>query len=531
MDKLLPRSDPVAALPHGEAGAAWLSRAGWPELGPAVAGHPVTRLVEPGADRWLAEAPLEVRLVAYADKRAGQRLVSMAARFAGWARRYPDAWDAATARAAYDRARRLEADVCSRLAIFPADVRRLRWTRSAWPTAAPAAAAAVPPGLSAADSQGSRSRMIADGAVLGCFSGDDGYGLERRADALAERLTAQAGIPPERRRTTGAEADAGRLEEWLATAPLFGGGTLVVVSEPGPLVRSAAQRTALASLFERIAPGNGLVFLDPVDGSAGGRRPASHDALRDAVKAAGGETAELKAPTEGRLAAWIEDRARERSIRLGQGAARELGTRVGGFVREGDVDRRRMGLLAVGELEKLALYRPDGEVTVADVRALVPEAVPSSSWAFLDAVGLRDTARAGTLLPDILDTTPEPVLVSQLHRRLRELIEVADHLDSGATPASLVRTLGQKPFRVEKLVEQARRWTVSELIAALDGVLALDERIKGLTPSSDAQRRLAVTLWLAERVGRPTPGSTDRDPRAAAGATGARRQGAGVRPG
>lgn len=339
--------------------------------------------------------------------------------------------------------------------------------------------------------------------VLGCFWGDDGYGLERAADRLAERLSGGSGIPPERRRVDGATTSAAQLEEWVATAPLFGGGTLVTVTGPGPLVRSAADRAALEAVIGRLAPGNGLVFLDPTEGT--GRRPAALEALRAAVVAAGGEAAELKAPTEGRLAAWVEQRAAERSIRLGRGAAQELATRVGGFVREGDVDRRRMGLLAVAELEKLGLYRPAAEVSVDDVRALVPEAIPASSWAFLDAVGERRPQTAGEILPRLLATTPEPVLIAQLHRRVRELIEIADHLEQGAEPGSLVRILGQNPYRVKRLVQQARRWTLPELQAALEGLLELDDRIKGVVGATEAQRRLDFTLWVATHVGGAVP--------------------------
>ena len=51
------------------------------------------------------------------------------------------------------------------------------------------------------------------------------------------------------------------------------------------------------------------------------------------------------------------------------GAARELATRVGGFVREGDVERQHQGRIAVMELEKLALRHADGgPVTADDVR-------------------------------------------------------------------------------------------------------------------------------------------------------------------
>ena len=145
VDKLLSADDPARALPHGEGSAAWLTRCGHPELARLVANHPVTRLADGEAHRrWAAFASREERLVAYADKRAGQRLESMDARFASWARRYPGAWDAATAATVRARAARLEADVCRAAGVRPADVRRLRWTGAAIATAEDAAVARHP---------------------------------------------------------------------------------------------------------------------------------------------------------------------------------------------------------------------------------------------------------------------------------------------------------------------------------------------------------------------------------------------------
>jgi DNA polymerase III delta subunit len=338
-------------------------------------------------------------------------------------------------------------------------------------------------------------------AALAYFYGDDTFGLGRAAEAVYQRMDGDgAGI--ERWRVTGDATSVGRIAERVATGSLFGGGTLVTVSEPGPLLRSREDRDALVGLLPAIAPGNGLVFVESTDGS--NRRPAGLVALERAVRDAGGETREIKAPKEGQLTNWIERQATERGVVLAAGAARELATRVGGFVREGDVDRRSQSQLAVAELDKLALYRPGGPVTVDDVRQLVAEVVPGSSWAFLDAVGSRRTARALGLLDTLLDTTPELVLLAQIHRRIRELIEVADHLASGATPGSLVRTLGLKPFRAEKLVEQARTWTQDELDAALVSLVELDATVRGApgTPIGDAQKRLAFVLWMSDGLGR-----------------------------
>lgn len=137
VDKVLPAGDPARDLPHGEGSAAWLRRQGHPELGRLVAAHPVTRLVDGEAfRRWAAFATREERIVAYADKRAGQRLESMDQRFASWRRRYPGTWDEATWRAVRARAARLEADVCRAAGTNSGEVRRLAWTGPALRAAA-----------------------------------------------------------------------------------------------------------------------------------------------------------------------------------------------------------------------------------------------------------------------------------------------------------------------------------------------------------------------------------------------------------
>ena len=132
VDKILPADDPARALPHGLGSAQWLSERGHPELARSVASHPVTRLADGEAfRRWAAFASREERIVAYADKRAGQRLESMDARFASWRRRYPDSWDDAAWRSVRARAERLETDVCRAAGIAPLEVRRLPWTGAA----------------------------------------------------------------------------------------------------------------------------------------------------------------------------------------------------------------------------------------------------------------------------------------------------------------------------------------------------------------------------------------------------------------
>jgi len=281
---------------------------------------------------------------------------------------------------------------------------------------------------------------------------------------------------------------------------MFGAGTLAIIRGAGPLMRSGDGREAMIGALEAVAPGNGLVILEETE--SGAKDPPSKP-LSEAIGQRGGDVRHLQAPRQDSLAGWIEVRARERAIHLGPGAARELATRVGGFVREGDVERSQQGRVAVSELEKLALRHAPGEpVTVADVQALVPEAVPGSVWAFVDAVGMRQRARSLELLERLIDDKPAPVLLAVLHRRLRELIEVQDRLERGEAPGSLVRSMRLVPFRAETLARQAKGWSGPELDAALEGLVELDAQVKGVggRASTEARDRLAFDLWITDRV-------------------------------
>jgi putative nucleotidyltransferase with HDIG domain len=130
IDKLFPPDDPLRALGHGDAGARWLEHHGYPELARPVAAHPITRLSDPERyARWAAFSNRESRVVAYADKRAGQRLQSLAARLDAMERRHPEYL--ASLRLARPRAQRLEREVCKAAGIRPEDVRRVHWVADA----------------------------------------------------------------------------------------------------------------------------------------------------------------------------------------------------------------------------------------------------------------------------------------------------------------------------------------------------------------------------------------------------------------
>ena len=339
--------------------------------------------------------------------------------------------------------------------------------------------------------------------------GDDELLAERLVTRFAAKLGEELGAPLERwdlrADPNSAATDAAQLHERLATPSMFGGGTLAVVANPGALVKRNDTRDRVVETIRLMAPGHALAVVEAARSNAKGpgiRR------LADSIKAGGGTIASAMAPRPTALAAWITDEAHDRGLVLAGGAARELADRLGARVTEGDVDRRYLSRTASGELDKLELRHAidEGPVTPEDVRALVAETTPASVWALSDAVGERKADVATATLDRLLDSTPEPVILAVLHRRIVELLEIGDRLSGGLNLPEAARAMGiNSEFRARTLASQARAWNIRDLTAALEGLVTLDAMVKNVAgyEADTAQRRLAFLLWIRDRV---TPG-------------------------
>lgn len=341
---------------------------------------------------------------------------------------------------------------------------------------------------------------------LAFFWGDDELSTSRAIDRFEAALAAEHGAPMERWLLRGLRNTATTLIADLhlrvGTPVMFGGGTLAIVMNAGSLIVKGEDRDAFLAAIKLVAPGNALVILDASRSSA--RTPAPKR-LADAIAEAGGTIRQFASPKGGAFSGWIEAEARDRGLHLLPGAAKVLAERVGGFVQEGDTERRQQTRIASMELDKLALYRGDAPIGPDDVRALVAEAVPGSIWAFSDAVGERRVERALEWLDRLFETTPEPVLLAVLHRRIRELIETGDRLHNGERLPEIGKAIGVKTeYQMGKLRDQSKGWTTSELVTALDGLVELDVMVKGVQGAErgDAQRRLAFSLWVIDHAGR-----------------------------
>ena len=348
---------------------------------------------------------------------------------------------------------------------------------------------------------------------LAYFWGEDAFGIERAARDCAAHLA-----PPrsamEVWRTSldddadgeGASTSAARrrmralddIEQHLAIAPLFGGGTLVRPATAGRAAGPAEARDRFVVLVGQVPPGNALCVTDLTAGGAAG--PAAEGVLHDAVRAAGGVVQEFQVPAAGRLEAWLMERAAELSANLEPAAARLLAERVGAHVRE--ARRRsaapdRAGQRRAGEAGAVSSrwHRSARRRGGAGQRDHPRFHVGIPRRGRQSAQERRRTQLAERLLAA---GAPLPVLVAQLHRRLRDLVLVREHLDAGTTPPQIVKRMKLQPFRADKLAEQARAWTAP-------GPRGCPGRPAGARPA--LQGHLARRLDGADVRGGGCPGS------------------------
>ena len=234
------------------------------------------------------------------------------------------------------------------------------------------------------------------------------------------------------------------------------GRPLVVVRQPGALAAGDDRPRPAPAAHRSVPPGNALCFTDPDRERREGpgrrrRRPGRGRRCRRA------RVRELTVPPAGRLEGLAVEQAGELGSVLQPDAARLLAERVGGHVREGDVDRRRRTELAHGSSRSSPSTGSTGRSRRRTSRRSCREAIPGSTWAFLDAVGSRSIpARHAWPSACSTDGTPMPLLVAQVHRRLRDLVLIREHIDAGSRNADIVRTMRLQPFRAQKFAEQAQ---------------------------------------------------------------------------
>ncbi|MGA2112691.1 MAG: DNA polymerase III subunit delta [Anaerolineales bacterium] len=189
------------------------------------------------------------------------------------------------------------------------------------------------------------------------------------------------------------------------------------------------------------------------------------------------------------LSVWVTQRAEALDGKMEPQAARLLASLVGEDPH-----------LLDHEVQKLLAYvnysRP---VRPEDVEAVTPESLQLDIFAMVDALGQRDSQKAVDLLHDLLvKRRPESVL-GMVVRQFRLLIQVREGLDGHRSARELSAELRLAEWLTDRLIRQARGFSLETLEAIYRKLADLDEALK----TSRVKAETGFDLLVEEVTGAP----------------------------
>ena len=246
---------------------------------------------------------------------------------------------------------------------------------------------------------------------------------------------------------------------------------------------SGAAKELLAGLLDylrHVPDSTRLVFVEPKT------LPPSHPALKLAVAQKGKTVIAFDLPKN--ATGWIEKRAQQHGGEIDRKAATALAQLLGSDLRRLD-----------SEIGKLVTYvnaaRPIAE---SDVTRLVSASIEANVFDLVDALGWRDGRRAMRELHRLLDLGENPLgLLAMITRQFRLLIQVKELTEKNTPAPEMAKALGQHPFVIEKIGQQARNFSMEQLERIYVHVLDMDVGIK----TGEVSDMLALDLLVAELAG------------------------------
>jgi len=177
-------------------------------------------------------------------------------------------------------------------------------------------------------------------------------------------------------------------------------------------------------------------------------------------------------PPKGRaLRGFVEDRLRQRKLRLSEAGAFELISRVG-------QDLRRL----MGEIDKLEAFAAGGSkatLSAEDVAAVMGRGMAQPLYKLADAFAARRGLLAWELMSGLLEEGEAAQrILATLHRSLRQVRGAKALQQRRASREEVIKRLQLLPFKAGDVLQAASRWSEPDLARALRALGQADRRMK-----------------------------------------------------
>jgi len=245
----------------------------------------------------------------------------------------------------------------------------------------------------------------------------------------------------------------------LETIPFFSERRLVIVKNSGLLATGRKDDSALMAAGLKNLPDSGIiVFIEEnVD-----KRNAVYKAISQV-----GQCVEFKRPAESELISWVVREMKGHGIAIEKQAALYLIRATGGGMES-----------LFQEMAKLAAYCKDkGTASEADIDEVCTKGLELKVFGLVDALALKDGARAIRIFENLMEAKESPILVLSLIARQFRLMLGCSQM-KGRSSSEIASALGAPPFAIKECMKQAGNFREDELISAIKDCLETDSGIK-----------------------------------------------------
>jgi DNA polymerase-3 subunit delta len=305
--------------------------------------------------------------------------------------------------------------------------------------------------------------MPAAPAHIYFLHGEDEFGI---ALFLLDQAVEVTGLPRSGlniSRLDGRTTSFDRLRRELGSMPMFSARNMVVIEHVGSMASNPSARETLITILDR-APETTLIYL-----------VEEHIVKNDhwLIVWANRESGKVLIRTfplkkGDAMERWIAEQAQKQGGKFGQGSAATLASLVGSDAR-----------LANQEIGKLITYcGPQRVVLPEDVLNLCGYMGQANIFALVDALGGQDGKRAQDQLHKLLREDDPRRIFGMVVRQFRLLLLAKEIINSGGRVEEVAKDLGLAGFVAEKLVGQARKYSMSQLEFVYHRLLEWDEAIK-----------------------------------------------------
>jgi len=308
--------------------------------------------------------------------------------------------------------------------------------------------------------------------------GEEAYLRSYYLEKMKEQLVGQGMADFNLHVLSGKELTPELLEQTVDALPMMSERTMVLVEDYDLFKAPESDRQALAELFGQLPDYCCVVFVYDTLVYKADARTKLAAALKEY-----GSVVEFARQEQGDLVDWVRRRFRALSKDIDTEQAQYLIFLCGDLMNA-----------LIGEIEKIAAFARGERVTRQDIDAVATPQLDAVVFEMTNAIGVGNFDKAAQVLGELFQMQEKAIpILAALGKQLRQLYSARLCMERHGTAGDLAAQWGMKPYPAEKLMNNARRFSLAWCRKA---VIACAKTDLALKSSSGTERELMADLLL-----------------------------------